>query len=100
VRGYDGETVLSAERGLLWRNDLSFALGDSGQEFYVGLDTGLVAGPTSDLLVTKRLTGAVLGLRGAVQKLNYDIFIAEPLNQHNNFKTAKSTAGFSLSVSF
>jgi hemolysin activation/secretion protein len=100
VRGYDGESVLSAERGLLWRNDLSFALGDSGQEFYVGLDTGLVAGPTSDLLVTKRLTGAVLGLRGAVQKINYDIFIAEPLNQPNNFKTAKSTAGFSLSVSF
>lgn len=100
VRGYDGESVLSAERGLLWRNDLSFALGDSGQEFYIGLDTGLVAGPTSDLLVTKRLTGAVLGLRGAIQKLSYDIFIAEPVNQPDNFKTAKSTAGFSLSVSF
>jgi hemolysin activation/secretion protein len=85
---------------LLWRNDLSFALGDSGQELYVGIDTGLVAGPTSELLVTKRLTGAVLGLRGAVQKINYDFYIAEPLNQPNNFKTAKSTAGFSLSVSF
>jgi hemolysin activation/secretion protein len=100
VRGYDGESVLSAERGLLWRNDLSFALGNSGQEFYIGLDTGLVAGPNSDLLVTKRLTGTVLGFRGAIQKLSYDIFIAEPVNQPDNFKTAKSTAGFSLSVSF
>ena len=100
VRGYDGESVLSAERGLLWRNDLSFALGDSSQELYVGIDTGLVAGPSSELLATKRLTGAVLGLRGAVQKISYDFYIAEPLNQPNNFKTAKSTTGFSLSVSF
>jgi hemolysin activation/secretion protein len=100
VRGYDGELVLSAERGWSWRNDLSFALGDSGQEFYAGLDTGQVGGPTSELLVGKRLTGAVLGLRGAIQKLNYDIFIGSPINKPDNFKTAGSTAGFSLSASF
>jgi hemolysin activation/secretion protein len=100
VRGYDGESVLSAERGWFWRNDLSFALGDSGQELYAGLDTGQVGGPNSELLVGKRLTGAVLGLRGAIQKLNYDIFIGAPVNKPDNFKTAGSTAGFSLSASF
>jgi hemolysin activation/secretion protein len=100
VRGYDGESVLSAERGWFWRNDLSFALGDSGQEFYAGLDTGQVGGPTSELLVGKRLTGAVLGLRGAIQKLNYDFFIGAPVNKPDNFKTYGSTAGFSLSASF
>ena len=100
VRGYDGESVLSAERGWLWRNDMSFALGESGQEFYTGLDIGELGGPTSDLLVAKRLTGAVLGLRGAIQKLNYDIFIGTPINKPENFKTAGSTAGFSLSASF
>lgn len=100
VRGYDGESVLSAEHGWLWRNDLSFALGDSGQEFYVGLDTGHVGGPTSELLVGKRLTGAVLGIRGAIQKLNYDIFIGAPVSKPDDFKTAGSTAGFSLSLSF
>jgi hemolysin activation/secretion protein len=100
VRGYDGESVLSAERGWFWRNDLSFALGDSGQEFYAGLDTGQVGGPSSELLVATRLTGAVLGLRGAIQKLNYDIFISAPVNKPDNFKTAGSTAGFSLSASF
>ncbi len=100
VRGYDGESVLSAERGWLWRNDLSFALGDSGQEFYAGLDTGQVGGPSSELLVATRLTGAILGLRGAIQKLNYDIFIGAPVNKPDNFKTAGSTAGFSLSASF
>ncbi len=100
VRGYDGESVLSAERGWLWRNDLSFSLGDSGQEFYVGLDTGQVGGPSSELLVATRLTGAALGLRGAIQKLNYDIFIGTPVNKPENFRTAGSTAGFSLSASF
>jgi len=100
VRGYDGESVLSAERGWFWRNDLSFALGDSGQEFYAGLDTGQVGGPSSELLVAARLTGAVLGLRGSIQKLNYDFFIGAPVNKPDNFKTEGSTAGFSLSASF
>lgn len=100
VRGFDGETVLSAERGWLWRNELSVALGDSGQELYAGLDTGRVRGPTSDLLVAKQLTGAVVGLRGAFQKMAFDIFVAEPIKPPDNFKTAGSTAGFSLSVSF
>ena len=100
VRGYDGESVLSAERGWFWRNDLSFALGDSGQEFYAGIDTGQVGGPSSELLVATRLTGSVLGLRGAIQKLNYDIFISAPVNKPDNFKTAGSTVGFSLSTSF
>jgi hemolysin activation/secretion protein len=100
VRGFDGENVLSAERGWLWRNELSVALGDSGQELYAGLDTGRVRGPTSDLLVAKQLTGAVIGLRGVVQKITYDLFIAEPIKTPDNFKTAGSTAGFSLSASF
>ena len=100
VRGYDGESVLSAERGWFWRNDLSFAIDDSGQELYAGLDTGQVGGPSSELLVATRLTGAVLGLRGAIQKLNFDLFIGAPVNKPDSFKTSASTAGFSLSVSF
>jgi len=100
VRGYDGESILSAEQGWLWRNDLSFGLGSSGQELYAGLDTGQVGGPSSELLVAKRLTGAVLGIRGAIQKLNFDLFIGTPVNKPDNFKTAGSTAGFSLSVSY
>jgi hemolysin activation/secretion protein len=100
VRGFDGESVLSAERGWVWRNDLSFALADGGQEIYAGLDTGQVGGPTTELLVGSRLTGAVVGLRGAIHKLNYDIFIATPVHKPDNFKTSGSTTGFSLSMSF
>lgn len=100
VRGYDGESVLSAERGWFWRNDLSFVLGDSGQEFYIGFDHGVVGGPSSELLVGKRLTGAVIGLRGSIQKLMYEIFIGGPVEKPDNYKTSGSTAGFSLSMNF
>ena len=100
VRGYDGESVLSAERGWFWRNEWSFSLGDSGQEFYAGLDTGQVGGSSSDLLVATKLTGAVMGLRGAIHNLQYDLFIGKPINKPDNFNTASSAAGFSLSASF
>jgi hemolysin activation/secretion protein len=50
--------------------------------------------------VATRLSGAVLGLRGAIHKLSYDIFIGSPVNKPENFKTARSTAGFSLNASF
>lgn len=100
VRGYDGESVLSAESGWFWRNDLSFALGGNGQEFYVGLDHGVVGGPSSELLVGKSLTGAVIGLRGSIQKLMFEIFIGGPVEKPDNYKTSGSTAGFSLSMNF
>jgi len=45
VRGFDGESSLSAERGWTVRNDLGWSLGDSGQEAYVGLDYGSLSGP-------------------------------------------------------
>jgi hemolysin activation/secretion protein len=50
--------------------------------------------------VATRLSGAVLGLRGAIHKLSYDIFIGSPVNKPENFKAAGSTAGFSLNASF
>ena len=100
VRGYDGEAVLSAERGWLLRNDLSLPLAESNQELYFGLDHGEVSGKSSDLLVGKRLTGAVMGLRGVMQKINYDVFVGGPVEKPDQFTTAGSTAGFSLSASF
>lgn len=96
VRGFDGELILSAERGWLIRNELGWTLGNSGQEAYIGLDHGEVAGPSSDLLLGKRLTGAALGLRGAVKTLSYDIFVGMPLAKPDGFKTPNTVAGFSL----
>lgn len=100
VRGFDGESVLMAERGWLLRNDLSLALGASGQEVYLGLDHGEVDGPSADLLIGRRLTGAVIGLRGSYKQLSYDIFAGQPVRKPEGFETAHTTAGFNLSLSF
>jgi hemolysin activation/secretion protein len=100
VRGFDGESNLSAESGWLLRNELSVALGGSGQEFYIGLDHGEVSGPSSDLLVGKWLTGAVIGVRGGVKNLQYDLFIGVPVSKPESFRTSNATAGFTLNLSF
>jgi hemolysin activation/secretion protein len=64
VRGFDGEEILSAERGFYWRNDLAMPLGRSGHSLYVGVDYGQLYGPNSNYLRGTRLAGAVLGVRG------------------------------------
>lgn len=100
VRGFDGESSLSAERGWLIRNDPSAALGESGQAVYVGLDHGEVSGPSSELLVGKRLTGAVLGLRGSFKNIQYNFFIGAPVRKPEFFRTASATVGVSFDLSF
>jgi hemolysin activation/secretion protein len=64
VRGFDGEQILSAERGFYWRNDLAMPLGRGGHALYVGVDYGQLYGPSSQRLRGTRLAGAVLGVRG------------------------------------
>jgi len=100
VRGFDGETQLSAERGWLIRNDLATPLGGSGQEIYLGLDYGRVSGPSADLLVGKQLAGGVIGIRGSYRGLANDFFIGRPLEKPEGFRSASTTAGFTLSYSF
>jgi hemolysin activation/secretion protein len=102
VRGFDGLSVLSAERGWLLRNEISSALSPQIQG-YIGIDTGHVAGPSAAQLVGQSLTGGVLGLRGQLgtaTRLQYDIFIGRPLSKPSNFNTSANTAGFSLFMSF
>jgi hemolysin activation/secretion protein len=99
VRGFGGESQLSAEHGWLIRNDLRFALGETGQELYLGVDYGQVGGPTSQTLVGTRLSGAVLGLRGSAKGFSYDVFAGQPIHQPSGFKAADSVAGFSVNLS-
>ncbi len=99
VRGFDGESSLSSERGWLLRNEVSTALG-SGHEAYAGADHARVGGPSSANLAGKSLTGAVVGLRGALSGAQYDFFIGTPLQKPAGLQTASVTAGFSLNYSF
>lgn len=100
VRGFDGESALSAERGWLLRNELGASLGSTGAELYAALDRGKVAGPTSALLAGQSLTGAAVGLRGSLKNIQYDIFAGLPLRQPQLFRTANSVAGFAVTISF
>ena len=100
VRGFDGESALSAERGWLLRNELGLRISDTGAELYAALDHGEVAGPSAEFLVGKSLTGAALGLRGAFKNVQYDFYVGTPLRKPALFRTASSAAGFLLSISF
>lgn len=101
VRGFDGETVLSAERGFVLRNELSTRIGKRNDlRGYAGLDYGRVGGPTADLLVGRQLAGAVLGIRGAYRQLRYDLFVGTPLLKPSRFNSPRLSAGFELVLSF
>ena len=98
VRGFDGLSVLSAEHGWLLRNEVSMPVPGSLRA-YGGVDTGHVGGPAAVNLVGTSLTGAVIGLRGQLPHVQYEVFVGAPLKKPEHFKTSGSTAGFSLSMS-
>lgn len=98
VRGFDGRSVLSAERGWLLRNELSTPVSQQIRG-YIGVDTGHVAGLSAAQLVGQNLSGTVLGLRGQWSRVQYEVFIGKPLSRPEHFKTSAVTAGFSLAMS-
>lgn len=100
VRGFDGETSLLGERGWLLRNDIGWAMGQSGAELYVGADYGHVGGRSTADLLGGRLAGAVVGVRGQWTKLSYDLFAGAPIRKPEGYRTAKVTLGFNLNASF
>ena len=100
VRGFDGERALSAARGAWLRQELGWRLAESGQELYLGVDHGQVGGAASDNLVGTRLTGAVIGLRGGYRHASWEAFVGRPVQKPALFRTADTTAGFSLNLSF
>ncbi|WP_041946711.1 ShlB/FhaC/HecB family hemolysin secretion/activation protein [Variovorax paradoxus] len=100
VRGFDGETSLMGERGWLIRNDIGWAMGQSGAELYVGADYGHVGGRSTADLPGRSLAGAVIGVRGQWSKLSYDFFMGAPIRKPEGYRTAKTTFGFNLNASF
>jgi hemolysin activation/secretion protein len=100
VRGFDGETSLLGERGWLIRNDIGWAMGQSGAELYAGMDYGHVGGRSTIDLLGRSLAGAVIGVRGQWSKLSYDFFVGAPISKPEGYRTAKVTLGFNLNASF
>ena len=99
VCGFDGEMSLSGERGMVWRNELAWNVQSRGHELYTALDYGRVGGPSARSLVGKQLTGAALGVRGALwRRFSYDLFAGVPLSKPDAFHTSGATAGFSVNL--
>lgn len=104
VRGFDGEQVLSAERGFVWRNELSWPWPHSwlagAHELYVACDEGRVNGPSADRLIGKSLAGSALGLRGGAGPFSYDVFIGRALHAPDGFRSRSMPSGFNLNFSY
>lgn len=99
VRGFDGETSLSADQGWLLRNELSWAVSDRNQ-IYLGLDYAQVGGAHTALLAGTSLAGAALGWRGQLGGLQIDLFTGQPLRKPEHVRTASRTGGFSLNYQY
>ncbi|NKJ48095.1 hypothetical protein CIC12_15375 [Burkholderia sp. SG-MS1] len=104
VRGFDGETMLAAERGFFWRNELQVPIGSTGQSVYAGIDYGRVFGPNTAFLAGTQLAGAVIGVRGSASAkaggIAYDLFAGTPIYKPSGFPTARVTLGFQLTAQF
>ncbi|BEM34838.1 hemolysin secretion/activation protein, ShlB/FhaC/HecB family [Serratia marcescens] len=99
VRGFDGEQMLSGEKGLLWRNEIAWNMFSRGHELYVAADYGRVDGPGTRYLVGHQLAGSALGVRGALWgRFSYDLFAGVPLYKPAGFHTSGATAGFSVNL--
>ncbi|WP_109481771.1 ShlB/FhaC/HecB family hemolysin secretion/activation protein [Paraburkholderia sp. C35] len=104
VRGFDGETMLAAEKGFYWRNELQWPIFQTGQALYAGIDYGRVFGPNTAILVETQLAGAVIGVRGGIPAkyagLSYDLFAGTPIYKPAGFPTARVTVGFQMTAQF
>ena len=88
------------DRGWLIRNDLGWTFDPNGHELYLGLDHGEVGGQSSAMLVGTKLTGAVLGVRGSIKGVAYDVFVGKPIRKPDNFRSSNGVAGFNLNWSY
>jgi hemolysin activation/secretion protein len=104
VRGFDGNTMLAAEKGLYWRNELQWPVFNTGQTLYAGIDYGRVFGPNTAFLTGTQLAGAVIGIRGGVPAkyvgLSYDLSAGTPLYKPSGFPTSRVTVAFRLTAQF
>ncbi|GAB7525398.1 ShlB/FhaC/HecB family hemolysin secretion/activation protein [Paraburkholderia sp. 2C] len=104
VRGFDGETMLAAERGFYLRNELQWPVFQTGQTLYAGLDYGRVFGPNTAALVGTQLAGAVIGIRSGVPAkyvgVSYDLFTGTPIYKPSGFPTSWVTVGVALTARF
>ncbi|WP_322012980.1 ShlB/FhaC/HecB family hemolysin secretion/activation protein [Paraburkholderia sp. J12] len=104
VRGFSGQTMLAAEKGFYWRNELQYPLGQSGQVLYAGIDYGHLWGPSAAYLAGTQLAGAAIGVKGSIPSrlgtYSYDVFAGTPIYAPSGFPAPSVTLGFQVTAQF
>lgn len=98
VRGFDGEQSLSAERGWLSRNTITFPI-ERQQQLYLGADVGHVSGSSAKFLLGQTLVGGVVGFRGQWKGLFYDVFAGKSFSKPDGFEDGRHL-GFNLTYQY
>ncbi len=98
VRGFDGEQSLSAERGWLSRNTITFPI-ERQQQLYLGADVGHVSGSSAQFLLGQTLVGGVVGFRGQWKGLFYDVFAGKSFSKPDGFEDGRHL-GFNLTYQY
>jgi hemolysin activation/secretion protein len=99
VRGFGSDAALTGDRGWTLRNEIGWQF-TAGHELFAGLDAGRVGGTSADTLDGRNLRGAVLGVRGGVGRMSYEVFAGRPLHKPASLSSAGTTAGFTLNWQF
>lgn len=92
VRGFDGDSVLLAENGVVLRNEMSmpFSIADGwASNLYIALDYGRVSGASSAQLPGNVLAGCAVGVRGQWRKVYFDLSLATPIKRPHQFHTTR-----------
>jgi hemolysin activation/secretion protein len=103
VRGFDGQTTLSSERGWYTRHEIFYPYTQQ-HGIYLGVDGGHVSGPNARWLLGQTLIGSYIGLRGQFKlwttALQYDAFAGQAIQKPEQFRTARTTYGFNIHYTF
>ncbi|MBC7377433.1 MAG: ShlB/FhaC/HecB family hemolysin secretion/activation protein, partial [Burkholderiaceae bacterium] len=106
VRGFDGDSVLLGESGLIARNELSTpaaaltAWTGSPASWLLAFDYGRVWGPSAGGLVGNKLAGLAVGARVRGKALQLDFTLGTPLYAPAGFKTRRVNAYVSTTYVF
>jgi hemolysin activation/secretion protein len=96
VRGFGDESALAAEGGLYFQNELSMATKSRLLTPYLGLDGGMISGPSEKNALGDYLVGGFVGLKGVWAEFSYNLFYAKDLRSPKDFEVKGSTIGASL----
>lgn len=81
VRGFETSAGLDGNKGFYIQNTFHFLIGNYNAELYFGVDYGQISGEIypQNAFDGKRIMGSIIGVKGTIKSLGYDISLSAPL---------------------